>query len=110
MPGEVGKLLDEPTFFEGLSRELDNLVQTEGFLDRSKALIFWFARHQLHLEDEDDIKTRISDGSNDEGIDGIFIDEDQRFIFIVSACTVDRFEHSRRTLPENVLQITFDGF
>jgi hypothetical protein len=102
--------MDDRTFYDRFTAELDNLMQSRGLLDRSKALLFWFATNHLHMDDEDDTKTRISDGSNDEGIDGIFVDTDEKVIYLVNATTVDVFENSRNNLPETDLKIMFEGF
>ena len=54
-------------------QELVKILQTNSFVDRSKSLIYWFAKNYIGIDDDDEIKTRITDGSNDEGIDGIFV-------------------------------------
>ncbi len=102
--------MDDRTFYDTFVTELDNLKQSRGLLDTHKALILWFATNHLHMEDEDDARTRISDGSNDEGIDGIFVDDDEKTIHVVSAITVVTFDNTRKNLAETELKITFDGF
>lgn len=104
------QILDDNTFFDRFVKELGNLTETRGLLDRSQALIFWFARNHLGEENEDDIKTGISDGPNDEGIDGIFVDDYEKTIHIINACTADTFNNSQKNLPETDLKIAFEGF
>ena len=90
-------------------QELDKILQTNSFVDRSKSLIYWFAKNYIGIDDDDEIKTRITDGSNDEGIDGIFVDEDG-VIWVVNASIVNTFDHTSNYLPETDLKIAFEGF
>jgi hypothetical protein len=101
--------MDNESFYKIFIQELDKIVQSNSFVDRSKALIFWFAKNYIGMDDEDEIKTRITDGSNDEGIDGIFVDEDG-IIWVVNACIVNTFDRTQNNLPETDLKIAFEGF
>jgi hypothetical protein len=101
--------LDNDSFYKLFIQELDKIVADNSFADRSKAMIFWFAKNFIGVNDDDEIKTRITDGPNDEGIDGIFVDEDG-VIWVVNACTVNTFGNTTKNLPETDLKIAFEGF
>lgn len=102
--------MDDKTFYERFQQELFNIAENEGFDNIHKAFIFWVGKNYLFLEDDEDIKSRISDGSSDEGIDAIFIDETNHIIYLINATTVENFENTTKNLPENDLKIMFQGF
>jgi hypothetical protein len=101
--------VDDESFYKLFMQELDKILQANSFVDRSKAQIYWFAKNCLGIDDDDEIKTRITDGPNDEGIDGIFVDDDG-VIWVVNASVVNAFDHTSRHLPETELKIAFEGF
>jgi hypothetical protein len=75
-----------------------------------KALILWYAHNVLNFEDEEEVIENICDGSNDEGIDAILFDQTEKIVYFLSASISDKFENTKRNLPENDLKNTFEGF
>ncbi len=106
----MSEVINNVDFFDRFQRELERVKDMYNLPDISKALIVWFSRNYLHLGYDDDIVERISDGSNDEGLDAVLVDEPSKHIYFISATTVNTYDHTNRNLPETDLKITFSGF
>jgi len=101
---------DEEIFFYRFHNELERIKDNWDLSTKSKALILWYARNILNFEDEEEIIENICDGPNDEGIDAILFDQAEKIVYFLSASISDKFENTKRNLPENDLKNTFEGF
>jgi len=104
-------IMDDQVFFERLSTELKKIAEDREYkLQPGKAFGFWLGKNYFHLEDEDEIETRLSDGFGDEGIDGVFVDEEECVINFINTTTVREFEKTRGNLPETDVKTFLSGF
>jgi hypothetical protein len=103
--------MDDEDFYNRFMRDLANIVENRNYNRQpGKAFVFWLAKNYFHIEDEDECEARISDGFNDEGIDGIFIDEEEGFVYIVNASTVTDFKRINGNIPESDIKNLFAGY
>jgi hypothetical protein len=64
--------MDYGIFFERLTAELKYIAEERNYKAQpGKAFVFWLGRNFFHIDDDDECESRLSDGFNDEGIDGI---------------------------------------
>jgi hypothetical protein len=103
--------MEDEDFYNRFMRDLKNIAESRNYKSQpGKAFVFWLAKNYFHIEDEDECEARISDGFNDEGIDGIFIDEEEGFIYIVNASTVTHFKNTHGNIPEGDIKNLFAGY
>ena len=103
--------MDDSEFFDRLKLQLGNIVEEQEFQERpGKAFVFWIGNNFFNLDDDDECLSRICDGSNDEGIDAVFVDENEKMLYIVNATTVDAFKSVGNNLPESDVKNLALGF
>jgi hypothetical protein len=91
--------------------ELKSIIKERDYQSSlGKSFVYWIGRNYFHIDDEDECDSRISDGFNDEGIDGIFINEEEQIIYVVSATTVAKFDKTKSNLPERDVKNLCAGF
>lgn len=103
--------MKDKVFYGRLMTELKHIVDDRNYKSQpGKAFIYWLGKNFFHIEDDDECEARISDGFNDEGIDGIFLDEEEKNIYIVNTTTVTEFSKTKGNLPESDVKNLFAGF
>jgi hypothetical protein len=103
--------MEAQVFYDRLMTELKSIVKERGYQSLpGKSFVYWIGKNYFHIDDEDECESRISDGFNDEGIDGIFIDEEERNIYVVNAVTVTEFKKTKGNLPEADVKNLCAGF
>jgi hypothetical protein len=103
--------MEAQVFYDRLMAELKNALQNRNYQSLpGKAFVFWIGKNYFHIEDDDECERMISDGSNDEGIDAIFIDDQEEVIHVINASTVTDFQKTKASLPETDIKNLFAGF
>ncbi len=96
-------------FYLRLLGALKHTKETFELRNIHDALIVWYGQNRYFIDPED-IKDRIVEDKHAEGIDAILFDKsNNRFIF-VQAKTVERYDRTKKHLPENELKKVTAGF
>lgn len=72
------------TYYTQLNKELDEIINEESFQGTgasSKAFGFWYLKNELKLVNND-INEILIDGSNDQGVDAYYLDEEKHILNI----------------------------
>ena len=97
--------------FENLKRTLEMVKSDYGFTDGylHDSLIAWFSENYLDL-DSDIIKEGIVKDTKTEGIDAVFLNEDNNTYHIISSKSKNDFEKTKNNFPESEVLKTIAGF
>lgn len=97
--------------FENLKRTLEIVKSDYGFIDEylHDSFIAWFSENYLDL-DSDIIKEGIVKDKKTEGIDAVFLNEDNNTYHIISAKSKNDFEKTKNNFPESEILKTIAGF
>lgn len=100
--------MDKKDFFERFIRLLENTKERYEIDSLHDALIVWFGENRLLLDPED-VKERIVKDTHAEGVDAILIDDTNYELLFVQAQTVNEFDTTNRSFPENDVKSTLEG-
>jgi hypothetical protein len=68
--------------YEQIKTEIKQPYYIQNFSNEGQRFVAWYLRN-IHLCSMDETKYNITDGANDKQIDAVFIDEDNRAIYII---------------------------
>ncbi len=100
--------LNRQDFFDKIQTLLQNIKERYELDSIHDALIVWFAENCLLLDPED-VKERIVQDSMAEGIDAVLVDNNNRELLFVQAKTVEKFDNTQNSFPENDVKGVLSG-
>jgi len=102
------EIMDIKDFFERFVRLLENTKEKYEIDTIHDALIVWFGENCLFL-DAEEVKERIVKDTYAEGVDAILIDNTNYELLFIQAKTVNKFDNTSNSFPENDVKSTLEG-
>lgn len=101
-------VMNDAEFYNRLIRDVESTTEKLRQPNNSRGFVAWLGTYYFEIDDPDDVKNGICDGGNDQGIDGIFFNEEERLVEIVQV-KLPAPQNVKNAFPESEAVKTFAG-
>lgn len=103
-----GLSLDDLEFYRRFRQELRFSKESFELPTESRGFAAWLGTNYFKIDDKDECRNSVCDGGNDQGIDGVFFNEDEKIVEFVQT-KVPEEQNLRNAFPENQIIKTLAG-